>query len=582
MTDFKSFYLISNSCFDQHPNNTLTYFTNTFPIPFVFDQSEKWEMGIESFGFSTNFSNIKYGGKNVPSFFVTTCRPETSKMNLILPNSYEDAELCNMKAFYLKQKFFKKGDLEDLRDEVLDKIPNSMSVTEDQITFSPSDQDYWVLMHQTFRDSFGFVGTVNSVNLDLNNPGSFITKIVLQKCMHDIRMCKYNDEIYYIFEVLKQSGKIVSDKFNLEEKIFPQLIKIQCDAIQSQIFNNTMTKDMIIFSPNFEQDTGYYFQEIESIDYIPLANTTLESITVTIEDESHQLLSLTKGHASIIKMNLRRVHPEKESFNIRVTSEPNKDYPDNNNTQFVNRLPYPLQLDSTWRVCLININYPSKFTTFLKDVTSRSISFKTTMRDENNEPRIFSHSFNPDIIYTAEGLTEELKNFLTRSRIGYLERDENGRLIIYLYVKGKLKISYFLARILGWDILTENEPAFIMKNTGLEDVDDPNRPRVVSKCEFKSSIDVNLLKPNYVMIYCNIIKSSLVGETYSKILKVAPIQTTNQQYVLKEFKTKEYKELENTEISEIEVHFRAHDGTPINFYGQQNVIVNMEFSNYQE
>jgi len=63
MTDFKSFYLISNSCIDQHPNNTLTLFTNTFPEPFVFNQSEKWEMGIESFGISTNFSNIRYGGK---------------------------------------------------------------------------------------------------------------------------------------------------------------------------------------------------------------------------------------------------------------------------------------------------------------------------------------------------------------------------------------------------------------------------------------------------------------------------------------------------------------------------------------
>jgi hypothetical protein len=582
MSQIKSFYLISNSCIDQYPENSLTNFTNRFPLPIILDQNEKWELGIESFGISTNFANIKIPGKNIPSFFTTTCQPETSGMELILPDSYEAAENCNMKGFYLKNKFFRKGDLIDLRDEVLDKIPNSMIIENDQIIFQPTTKKYWILMHQTFRENFGFVGTIFNISVDLNKVGSYITKILLSNKIHNVKVCLYNCEIYHIFEVSDEVGKLESEKFNLDEKIYPQILKIKCDAIRPQILNQTMTKDMIIFSPDFNQRDDYYFKEIEVIDYIPIAYTTLKSITISIQDENNNPLALTKGHASIIKMNLRQVHPLKESFNIRITSEKTTEFPNNTNTEFSNRLPFPIKLDSSWKVCLINVNYPSKFTTFLKDENTRSILFKSTKRNEENKPLVFWHKFNPDIIYTQESLVREFQEFLKVNDIGFIEFDDNKRIILNLYQKGKIKLSYYLARILGWDILTLNEPAFYLKNTDVVDINDPNKPRVVSQCHFKSSIDLKILKPNYVMIYCNIIKSSLLGETYTKILKIAPLQETNQDYVLKEFKNKEYKELENTEISKIEVHFRSHDGEHINFYGSQNVIVNLEFSNHQE
>jgi len=182
MTHQASFYLISNSSVDQYPENSLTHFTNKFPIPIVLDQSEKWEIGIESFGISANFINIKTPiKKDVPSFFITICQPETSGMNLILPENYESAENCRMKGFYLKNKFFKHGDLVDLKDEVIERIPDSMTVETDQIIFHPTPNKYWILMHQTFRENFGFVGAIFNISLDINKAGSFISRILLNK-----------------------------------------------------------------------------------------------------------------------------------------------------------------------------------------------------------------------------------------------------------------------------------------------------------------------------------------------------------------------------------------------------------------
>jgi hypothetical protein len=39
-------------------------------------------------------------------------------------------------------------------------------------------------------------------------------------------------------------------------------------------------------------------------------------------------------------------------------------------------------------------------------------------------------------------------------------------------------------------------------------------------------------------------------------------------------------DLQNTEINEIEIELRSHDGEYIYFGNDQNVILNLEFSNY--
>jgi hypothetical protein len=49
------------------------------------------------------------------------------------------------------------------------------------------------------------------------------------------------------------------------------------------------------------------------------------------------------------------------------------------------------------------------------------------------------------------------------------------------------------------------------------------------------------------------------------------------EFVITEFHHKEYLELQNTEISEIEIELRGHDGTHIEFGYPQNLILNLEF-----
>ena len=51
--------------------------------------------------------------------------------------------------------------------------------------------------------------------------------------------------------------------------------------------------------------------------------------------------------------------------------------------------------------------------------------------------------------------------------------------------------------------------------------------------------------------------------------------------ILQEFQNKHFLELSNTKVSEIEINFRTQDGVLIQFHGDIDIILNLEFSNVQ-
>ena len=92
-------------------------------------------------------------------------------------------------------------------------------------------------------------------------------------------------------------------------------------------------------------------------------------------------------------------------------------------------------------------------------------------------------------------------------------------------------------------------------------------------------MDLNILKPNYMMIYMDIIKPIIVGNTYSKLLRVVPYQhLENCDYNVQDFRHRENHPLENTLLKTIHVEIRSHTGELINFAEGKHIHMNLLFS----
>ena len=83
------------------------------------------------------------------------------------------------------------------------------------------------------------------------------------------------------------------------------------------------------------------------------------------------------------------------------------------------------------------------------------------------------------------------------------------------------------------------------------------------------------------MLYSNIVSPTIIGGTYSNILKIFPIVTTEDDYVIHQFKNPEYHELLNNEVKTINLQFRTHSGDFIYFSSSEVVIVDLTFSNFE-
>lgn len=614
----KIIYVLSNGGGNFYPNNTLTNFTNNFPIPL--EVGGKYEIGVQCIGFSSRFKHMLLpSNPDIPSLIISNCKVKDritrcvdeehgtihgcdgpvhfdfiERVNVTCGIGYESnkcvQEECKYWNYYFEDRPYTNKDLENLQMKIqeesglLMRLENKRMIFDIPDSFVDSYKYFWVMMHPTFMETFKFqnilLGTFNRSKGTLVDT---IYNVSIGGKVHVERRATYKGQEYLVYLVSrKRIGPdkffdtcLVSDKFDIETPMYPKLIKVVSDNIQPQILNSNFSNDLLIFSPDYSSNENYTFREIECIDYVPLLSDVVSNFNIKLLDETEQQLQLLPGHATIVKLILRKMPSNKESFNVRLTSEPNQHYVDNLPHKFKVKLPTPMNLNDKWKVCVNSISHPTTFATFLDLESTRQMAFKY-----EESGTIVKHSFKKNYLYDGEDLIFELNHFLTANDIGRCSTD-NNRLSLFIHTKGTLVFSNFVAKVLGLNRKTANEVFHILKFVGTpqyEYLDETGEFKVVAG----DKIDLNYLKPNYIMMYSNLVKSTVVGGEYTQLLRISPIKDTNLDYAIMEFKHKEFYDLQNFEISTIEIELRSHDGEFINFATSQDVIINLEFSNYQE
>jgi len=754
-------HLLSNASTKEFPENTLTNFKNSFPLPLNID--EKYEVGVIEFGFSLKYGNIKIPkDKSIPSIIVTKCdllkEPTCTRNNT--PNCIEEIDYakyyfefhsdtllcvekrqnnkleclqhtCKYNKYFINSHNFTNAELEIFQQRLLNDTgilfeKNNENKFEFKITekFKISRHENpnlycWIMLHPTFAESFNF--TFDSIKL-ISDPDENlydIYEVSMNGTKSIVHKVFYNGETYYAHFISKKLNdtnpkyinNLISGIKSLENKIYPHYIRIVSDNIRPQILDSKYSNDLVVFTPEFNESEEYFLRSIKNIDYIPLLTNTLNNFNIKLLDENNEQLQLAEGTATVIKLALKKMPKGKESFNIRLTSETNLLFPDNNQSNFKVKLPTPLSFDETWKVSLNSISHPNKFATFLQDIESRQITFEDLSGSIGPIGNIYKHVFNSDYIYTEQELTDELNLFLKERQIGYISREtrrikitltaqglfrmpkyvakifgfipnrtdgsydikgakfykiiaenrydlnniifkhenentndektnskirdersilfrpstnnlaifspsetvnlslksnyiykieeivkilsdffrnnnigdcyiSNEKFKINIIAKGILVIGSSLAKVLGYNI-TDNLPRkFDSRDNSYLAVNSTINNRITKEAE--GLMDINLLRPSYMLIYSNIVKSNIVGGEYSKLLRLSPIKQMEQNYSITEFEHKEFYELETHEINIVEIALCAHDGEPINFNSSKPVIVNLEFSNYED
>ena len=475
----------------------------------------------------------------------------------------------------------------DTEDKIVFNIPTPKNTLESPTTTFDS---YFVVMHDTFASSFVvndycFVtipydefywqpmpenNTVHRTNRD---DGEITLKIKL-----DMTDVYYRNEKYKAAHIQSYRHTLICE--NVAKINFPNLVKLKCGNIKSQIMNNSYSNDLVVFCPDFQKKDNFFYHEFDSLQFIPLSNIILRDIELSLCDENNRFLQLEAGTTTIVKLSLQKMDVTKDSFNVRLTSSPSVQNPNNTSSSFKVILPTTLNLDRKWRVALTAISHPNEFNTFLKEEDSRSmaITWKNNDSDKNvNVRKLVLREYYDN----AEDIVNEINNFLKLSNMGFAKTEEE-KLTFTFDRNCILVIGNYLLRILGFTYMDDisHYKKYTVFPIRFNSTKDYIKSEEKIKFCFQDVISLNLLDAKYICMYANFISPTILAGEYHKLLRIIPIRESKTGYVISEFKHKDFYELQNTEIKEIEIELRAHDGELINFKSKQNIILNLLFSNY--
>lgn len=598
----KTVYCLSNGSTTQFPNNTLTHFGNKFP--FLLDYQKltdnfKFHIALEGIGFSLNFerSFLPKRSENPSIIFVlrtlvkkpSVCISLTEGTNHVCDVEFFDKLLeleTNSSTDSFVYVFLETDDLQyDKLSNFFLKFSDFLDIT---VVHKTDNKLVKLIYNQTDIYSLMNINLLDHLTVDnyfYQDTGSARVQELVQlwkEKKYRLKASKViNEDSYYHFRIDKNTETRIDLSTLLKPKL-PKLVKVKCNEIRNQIFNNHHSKDLIAFCPEIGTQKVFFWHEFEAKTYCVLQNTILNTISFDLTDENDEPLHLITGVPTLLKLDIQAMEKSKKSFNVRITSTTDL-HPENTRARFTATLPQTLHLNSDWKIGLSAVNLPNVFNT----LPSETLIAFFYYNDE--QTRIKVEHFLPHKKYTKQELLGEINFFLQKNSnnvyIGDIfetvpENKHEAVCCLELKMHGVLVMNKMLTDLLGYTSLTDKRGKVLFSYTQTM----ASLKSTSLSYKFSSELPLNMdyYRPSYYLLYSNIVQPTAVSGEYLNILKIFPVSNDNSTYVIQEFKHREYLHLNNYDIKEIQFHLRSHTGEYISFdeNNKDPIILNLNFTNY--
>ncbi len=253
------------------------------------------------------------------------------------------------------------------------------------------------------------------------------------------------------------------------------------------------------------------------------------------------------------------------SFIIRVNAhEGNQIFPANTQSNFQVQLCHPIDLTiDKWEVALSSIHFPM------------GVDISGAFNKEDFW--IYIHSYdgnniNHPIFVEREQISDERSlldaiNKKARVMLGnndiLFSMNEDKRCTLTLRKPMSLKFSDLFCHVLGKDIMRVNQVT-------------AEKPQQIV---FPNKVNLDRCKPNVMLLYCNFITPSIIGDQYAKILKLIPItEKPSSTYTTYDCEHLDFFPLSTNFLSMLDFQLQDSSGKDIIFVNKQDtVLINLIF-----
>ena len=273
----------------------------------------------------------------------------------------------------------------------------------------------------------------------------------------------------------------------------------------------------------------------------------------------------------------------KDFYIVLPSNVPANDDVTNKTSCYRTYFPSPLELNEQWEVALVQINYPHSWF----NVSGIVSVIKLKKNSTNHANPIFSETDVeiPSKYYeTVEELVKAIDGLFKRLGMkSTIEISPTDKVILKIYPLEGVKFHRILAAMLGFQKRKFYNPVIEQYVLGTDPIFDPpaiarnKRNTEIYVSEYKS--DLRIAQYN-IYVYCDILKLTLVGDTYVPLLHSIAIDDSPGKYISKEFLNPHYIPLQYGFISNIQIRLCDDIGENIRFeWGK--VIVKLHFRQSQ-
>ena len=244
----------------------------------------------------------------------------------------------------------------------------------------------------------------------------------------------------------------------------------------------------------------------------------------------------------------------KEYYIVLPSNVISEEFPNNKTNNYSTSLPSNLELGGNgWEVCLSEITYPHSWynidvNCFIEiiNVVSSTLQGKEVINRSRDRAVVPPGYYNDG--YEIIDILNDLLRFRGKSsRFNY---NASNNIISVSIVGGEhIKLNTDFAAILGFGSRRffdwiNKESAIVSASNGL---------------------DLNL-KTHNIFIYSDIVRYTLVGNTYAPLLRMVPTYNENRsKYVTEQFVNRYYHSLNSSYIKQISISILDDQGDPIKF-----------------
>ena len=256
-------------------------------------------------------------------------------------------------------------------------------------------------------------------------------------------------------------------------------------------------------------------------------------------------------------------------FYVTLPSNSSKDlFPENNPSEYVNKLSRWIDLNGEWEVGLHSVAYTQwNMVKHLNEpILCTATSGGTTVKYEI----ILTKKYYTTVDEYVTDINELVKKLFKKE--GF---DEKTRYIKFSILNGKVTVtsSYFT-------IYLRKEQAVVL---GFMKFDDPEEVKTITRGTTTGSYNANLYRKTNIYVYCDIVQPRIVGDTVVPLIGVIPTteKTSGMHETVHEVENIHYIPIQTKSFQKVKVLLRSSTYEPIPFeYGRAAITLHFKPVNY--